>query len=64
MKYHPDRNKSKDATRKFIEIKEAYEELFKYDPNPQLMANNVIFIDPYQTYGTTGTTFTFTTTGY
>lgn len=37
MKYHPDRNKSKDATKKFIEIKEAYETLIKYKPNPQLI---------------------------
>ena len=30
LQYHPDRNKSPDATKKFIEIKKAYEILSKH----------------------------------
>lgn len=63
MKYHPDRNK-KDTTKKFIDIKEAYETLSKYDPNPspQIYSDDLIIFDNggYHTTGTTGT-FTFNT---
>ena len=61
MKYHPDRNKSADATKKFIEIKEAYETLFKYDPSPELAPQQWInFNSPYGTITSSGNTFTFT----
>ncbi|MCZ6582878.1 MAG: J domain-containing protein [Thaumarchaeota archaeon] len=34
LKYHPDRNKSPGATEKFIQIKDAYEELIKILDTP------------------------------
>jgi len=64
MKYHPDRNKSLDATKKFIEIKEAYETLFKYDLNPvwepQHFANLNTNYFYAQSSNPGSTTFTFT----
>lgn len=66
IKYHPDRNHSPNATEKFIEIKDAYETLFKHIETPiqQAVFNPGGFVSFYGGgyYGTnTSTTFTFTT---
>lgn len=34
LKYHPDKNKSSEATKKFIEIKQAYDRVMKLDHLP------------------------------
>jgi len=64
IKYHPDRNQT-DTTKIFIQIKEAYETLFKYDPNPVYAQPNIINLNgvSFGNFSTTGASFTFTT-GY
>ncbi len=64
MKYHPDRNKSLDASKKFIDIKEAYETLVKYDSNPVWEPQHFANLNAAYFYGqsanTGSSTFTFT----
>jgi len=59
LKYHPDRNKEEGSTEKFIQIKDAYEELIKILDTPVVMY-------PFGTLNmNTGFTVTFTSTsGY
>lgn len=69
LKYHPDRNKDFDSTQKFIDIKEAYETLFKSEPFVPIhyadLNNGFYSTNPYATQGTSGSwSFTFTTTTY
>lgn len=73
LRYHPDRNKSSDATKKFIEIQEAYKFLRK-TPTEQTKTNfKQRYHDPYEntdwqqffrnmkkTTSTSSTTWTFT----
>lgn len=68
LKYHPDRNKSPGATEKFIQIKDAYEQLIKYlEPSPTTIYPGQGFYTDNNynstvTIGNVGTwTFTFTT---
>ena len=72
MKYHPDKNQDNDTTKKFIEIKNAYDVLLehavlepiptiKYKPTDFWM-NDFNFVNPYTTGSTNAGTFTFTFT--
>jgi len=70
MKYHPDRNPGNDTTKKFIEIKNAYEALIEYvilEPVPtikyqktQFWADGFNFVNPNSTVTTATRTGTFT----
>ena len=68
IKYHPDRNINEDTTKQFIEIKEAYETLLKYNKTfepkwkPQhFWTDGFNFVNPYTTStGRTGS-WTFST---
>ncbi len=64
LKYHPDRNKAVNANEKFIQIKEAYEQLVKHleQPLQRIYPGQTIYANDSgsATFTTTGWTFTFT----
>jgi len=63
LKYHPDRNKEQDTTKKFIEITDAYKVILEYRKQPpKNWTDGFVFVDPYQsnaTFTTASWTFTF-----
>jgi len=64
LKYHPDRNKNSDTTKKFIEMQEAYKYLRRTPTEREKMPTD--FINFYNNYGnfsattTANDTWTFT----
>ena len=64
LKHHPDRNRAPGANEKFIQIKEAYEQLVKHLETPLQRVYGVQFIDAGDSastrFTTAGWTFTFT----
>jgi len=62
LKFHPDKNKALEATKKFIKIKEAYEELVKFRARPTRPLNRIFVNNPSYGFAITagGWTFTFT----
>jgi len=65
LKYHPDRNKEPGANEKFIQIKEAYEQLVKHleQPLQRIYPGQTIYANDTPTsttFNMAGWTFTFT----